>query len=229
MRDDYIAAQLPAHDETFSASKCTLRHSFNTISSIKAVKMLFVVVLLSMLGTSRAQVNPQGPTINLEAVFLAGSTGYVQNTAANEFTTTDSVDSAAVFIADQDTGYLFQPTTDSINFPSGYSVPAVRTLGVVGLYEVSSYDAQTVVDGIGNGYYPLTCTGGLDLLSLVDLSVPVVCTDDGLTNLVTLFGTCPTLGNTIVDYGAVGLVQFLAQCGLLDDGQVMSVLFHFFT
>ncbi|KAJ4405430.1 hypothetical protein N0V82_010316 [Gnomoniopsis sp. IMI 355080] len=179
--------------------------------------MLLIVALLSMLGTSWAQVDPQGPQIKLQAVFLNGDTAYVENALANEFTTTDDVNAAAIFTADEASGYLFQASTDTINFPSGYAVPAIRTLGLVGVPELTGYDAETVL--LGTDYYPLDCSGNLNLLGITELDVPLVCLNTGLTNIVTGFGLCPDQGNTIVNFGVVGTLEFPLDCGL--DATVM--------
>ncbi|KAJ4387697.1 hypothetical protein N0V93_008296 [Gnomoniopsis smithogilvyi] len=174
--------------------------------------MLLIIALLSILGTSLAQVDPVGPQIKLQVTLSTGGIAYVENAVNNEFTTTDSVANAAIFTADESTGFLYQATTNLAQFPSGYAVPAVTTQDLLGLLELTGYDADVVTTQ--SGYYPLTCSGNLNLLGLAQLTIPLLCTNTGLANLVTGFGICPALDNHIVNFGLIGSVDFLLQCGL---------------
>lgn len=168
-----------------------------------------IAALLSVLGTSQAAVTPSGPTVYLQAVLSNGAIGYVENAYQNQYTVTDAAANAAVFTLDESTGFFYQATTDLVDFPSGYVVPAVTSSDVLGLLELTGYDG-TIVQG--NGYYPLACTGSINLLSLTDVSVPLTCSNQLLSGLVGGFGICPQLNNHIVNYGVLGDVRFPLEC-----------------
>lgn len=177
--------------------------------------MLPIVALLSMVGSSLAQavpLTPQGPQIKLQAVLSTGAVVYVENAVGSEFTTTDSIDNAAIFTADENTGFLYQATTDLADFPSGYAVPAVTTQNLITLLDLTGYDATTVATQAG--YYPLSCSGDINLLGLAQLTVPLLCTNTGLPNIITAFGICSTLNNRIVNFGAVGILTYALECGI---------------
>lgn len=171
--------------------------------------LVLIAALLSVLGTSQAAVTPSGPTVNLQAILSNGETAYVENAFEDRYTVTDTLANAAVFTLDETTGFFYQATTDLVDYPSGYIVPAVTSADVLGLLELQGFDG-TVVQG--NGYFPLACTGSINLLGLTDASVPLTCGNNLLSGLVGGFGICPSLNNHIVNYGVLGEVRFPLEC-----------------
>lgn len=183
--------------------------------------LVLIAALLSVLGTSQAAVTPTGPTVNLQAILDNGDILYVENALQNRYTVTDTVAAAAVFTLDESTGFFYQATTDLTDYPSGYIVPAVTSSDILGVLELEGYDG-TVVQG--NGYFPLACTGSINLLGLTDVSVPLTCGNQLLSGLVGGFGVCPSLNDIIVNYGVLGVALFPLRCesGLLaNDARTM--------
>lgn len=171
--------------------------------------LLLIAALLSAIGTSQAAIPPVGPVVNLEAVLSNGNTFYVENALDNEYTVTDDQNSAAVFTLEATTGFFYQSTTNLADFPSGYIVPAVTSSGVLSLLDLVGYDGIVVQ---GNGFFPLACSGSIDLLGLANPIIPLACANTILSTVVNGFGVCPARSNRIVNFGLLGLASFLLQC-----------------
>lgn len=170
----------------------------------------YLFTLLNIVGSSWAYT-PSGPSINLQAVLSNGATVYVENTAdAAHYTYTSLVSNAAVFTLDEDTGYLFQSTSDLTDFPSGYAVPAVTEQGIISTLPLIPYDGTELLSA--TGYYPLSCSSTLSLGPL-QFTVPLVCVNEGLANTFVGFGICDNAADIIENFGLIGSAAFLATCG----------------